>query len=429
MIEEKKYPVKKILYIGPYPPQKNGIADYAWSFKQHLEEAGFKVTLFRGNEKKWMIFSVRTFLREYRMFYRIIKRGNYDIIHIESGGSLGREFFLMAFASIVKGASKLAITVHDPPTLIDLRFLGKFFLGIKRFQGIGRILLSPLLFIPRAFFLDFMLRPIRLVLHLLIYRRADNFFVLTVRGLVSINELYRVGWKVSVIPHGKLEYKGQTSKTDNLFLGKKPDKTLIGMIGFIAPSKGIEIFLEALQHIVIARPDLINLLEVWICGGVASGGDMVYLEYIANIVGVFKRRYGMDINMKGHIPDKAMNNLLSRIDILVITARRIKIFPTSGSLIRGMAAGKAVVVSNVRGYADEIIHGKTGLLFNEDSRHLANQLVMLLDNPSLRNELGKNAMAHIEQEHSWPKIMQVVSEAYGKSGVKDTRNTKENFTP
>jgi glycosyltransferase involved in cell wall biosynthesis len=415
MIEEKKYSAKKILYIGPYPPQKNGIADYAWNFKKHLEEAGFNVTLSTGNEKEWVIFSIRTLFKEYRVFHKIIKRGEYDIIHIESGGSLGREFFLMFFASLIKGASKLVVTVHDPPSLIDLRFLGKYFLGIKRFKGIIRILLSPLLIIPRFLFLNFMVQPIRGALQLLIYHRVNIFFVLTVKGSASINNFYRIGRKVSVIPHGKLDYKGQTSGANNVPLRKNLGKTLIGIIGFIAPSKGIENFLASLKHIVNTRPDLINVMEVWICGGVASTGDTFYLQYISNRVEVFKHQYGIDINMKGHIPDEAMNDLLSLIDILVIPAQRIKIFPTSGSLIRGMAAGKAVVVSNVRGYADEIIHGETGLLFNEDPRHLANQLIMLLDNPSLRAELGKNAMNHIEQEHSWTKIMQLVSEAYFKS--------------
>lgn len=413
MIEEKKYPFK-ILYIGPYPPQKNGIADYAWNFRKHLAGEGFKVTLLRGNEKKWAIFSVRTLLKAYRALYKIIKKGKYEIIHIESGGSLGREFFLMAFACIVKGPSKLAITVHDPPTLIDVRFLGKFFLGIKRFQGISRILLSPLLFIPRSLFLDFVIRPIRFALHFLVYHKANIFFVLTMEGLKSIHEAYRVDGKIRVIPHGRLEYRESNSDSSNLLL-KKPGKTLIGMIGFIAPSKGIEIFLNALKHIVIERPDLMTVLEVWICGGVASGGDMVYLDQIVNIVEMFHHRYGLDISMKGHIPDKDMNDMLSHIDILVIAARRSKIFPTSGSLIRGMASGKAVVVSNVRGYPSEIVHGKTGMLFNEDASHLADQLIMLLDNPLLRNELGKNAMAHIEQEHSWPKIMRLVSEAYAKN--------------
>lgn len=402
----------KILYVAPYPPCRNGIADYAWNFNKNLIEAGIETTILFEDEKEWSKFSIVKLFREYRKLRTIVKSNKYSVIHIESGGSLIREFFFSFFLSrIIKDSPKLAITVHDPPTLIDTDFLGKFFLGLKRKKA--KTIISLLLIAIKPLYLKF-IKGIISWMHQSIYNKVHVVFTFTRKGIISINNSFWVGRKVKVIPHGELAStkKITTKSNSTILLEKNPEKTVIAMLGFIAPGKGIETFLESISYFVPRlRPDLRNSFEAWICGGITNERDANYHDYINEIVKA-TNHWGGNISMKGFIPEESMDSFLSQIDILVVPTQSTAIFPTSGSLIRGMAAGKAIVVSDVRGYDHEIIDGKTGLLFNGSSRQLSSKLFRLLINPSLRIELGNNARNHIKQTHSWPIIIHLVSKAY-----------------
>jgi len=64
---------------------------------------------------------------------------------------------------------------------------------------------------------------------------------------------------------------------------------------------------------------------------------------------------------------------------------------TSLSCLEAMAAGNAVIATNIGGLTDLVIHGFNGLLMEPSVPGLREALSLLCDNPELRNQLGKNA--------------------------------------
>jgi phosphatidylinositol alpha-1,6-mannosyltransferase len=63
-----------------------------------------------------------------------------------------------------------------------------------------------------------------------------------------------------------------------------------------------------------------------------------------------------------------------------------------------MAAGRAVVATNVGGASEAIVEGETGHLVNAgDDRAMAERLISLLRDPEKRRTLGVNGRRRIEQ--------------------------------
>ena len=64
---------------------------------------------------------------------------------------------------------------------------------------------------------------------------------------------------------------------------------------------------------------------------------------------------------------------------------------TSLSLLEAMAAGCAVVATNVGGLTDIVLDGYNGLLIQPDENELHKAICRLIENPSLRHQLAHNA--------------------------------------
>ncbi len=81
-------------------------------------------------------------------------------------------------------------------------------------------------------------------------------------------------------------------------------------------------------------------------------------------------------------------------------------------LLEAMAMGKPVVASNIEGYASVVTHGVDGLLVPpRDTEALAQTLVSLLNDSSLRQQMGTRGRAKA-LEHSWERIARDVMGYY-----------------
>ena len=81
-------------------------------------------------------------------------------------------------------------------------------------------------------------------------------------------------------------------------------------------------------------------------------------------------------------------------------------------LLEAMAIGKPVVASNIEGYANVITHGVDGLLVPpKDKRLLAQALISLLSDASLRQQMGANGILKAKR-YSWENIAQKILSYY-----------------
>ena len=77
-----------------------------------------------------------------------------------------------------------------------------------------------------------------------------------------------------------------------------------------------------------------------------------------------------------------------------------------------MACGKPVVATHIDGYASLLAHGEEGLLVPpRDEESLARALLSLLDDKSLRNQMGAEGRIKAEK-YSWANVAHQVMDYY-----------------
>lgn len=79
------------------------------------------------------------------------------------------------------------------------------------------------------------------------------------------------------------------------------------------------------------------------------------------------------------------------------------------AVLEAMACALPVVVSNVTGNSDIVKENETGLLYDKgDVEMLAENMALVMNNPSMASTLGQSARKYVQEHHSW----EVVASAY-----------------
>ncbi len=233
-----------------------------------------------------------------------------------------------------------------------------------------------------------------------IVNRSTNLIVLneTTRSLVK---RYGVPSKIiKVIPHGCPDLPMVSSAKVKPALGLK-NKVVLSTFGLLSKGKGIE-------HVIQALPEIIKK------------------EYriIYNIIGVthpqIKREDGENyrnallkmakaLRVRGHV--KFINRFLSKPELYnYLQATDVYITPypspnqvSSGTLSYALAAGKAVV-STPYLHAKEALSEDRGMLCNfNDSASIAEKVIEIIENKSLRRSLEQNAYNY-SRKFTWPLV-------------------------
>jgi glycosyltransferase involved in cell wall biosynthesis len=186
---------------------------------------------------------------------------------------------------------------------------------------------------------------------------------------------------------------------DSSLLRKKLGLTglTIGYLGRISRSKGIITLLNAFKNITLQN---INLLVV------GDGPDSHLLDKYRTMRGT--------VFVRGLRPQDVAD-YLNCMDILVcpsVTVRRWK-EQFGRAIVEAMACGLAVIGSD-SGAIPEIL-GDAGLIFNErDVTGLTRKLITLIENETLRRELGKKARERVIANYAPVKISEKYMKFYQK---------------
>ena len=79
-------------------------------------------------------------------------------------------------------------------------------------------------------------------------------------------------------------------------------------------------------------------------------------------------------------------------------------FDTFGLVpLESMACGVPVIALNVAGYRETIKNKETGFLIDFNAKEIAEKIIYLLENPVIREEIGKNGRKWIEENWTWKK--------------------------
>jgi glycosyltransferase involved in cell wall biosynthesis len=179
----------------------------------------------------------------------------------------------------------------------------------------------------------------------------------------------------------------------------------IGAAAKLIPIKKINHLIEAIN--ILVNKNNIKNLKVHIAGNGPMIKDLVKMAEDYNL-----KKY---IEFYGHINN--MVHFYNNIDCLVIPSMSEGFSLVS---VEAQAMEIPVVASNVKGLNETIEDSKTGFLFEYGNiSDLVNKLLLLINNPTLKKEMGKRAALRVKNRFSAQlmanKYMEVYKRLHEKS--------------
>ena len=177
-----------------------------------------------------------------------------------------------------------------------------------------------------------------------------------------------------------------------------PNSFVIGNVSHFRPEKGYDVFFNAIQEIKPYIPDL----RVMAVGG---GGKL--LTHFKNVVA--KAGLSEVVFFTGYVPN--VLDYVSLMDVCCLTPISNEGF--SNAILEHMAMGKAVIATDVGGNREAICHGESGIIIPaNDVKALADAIINLYKNPTLRKSLGANARLRVEREFTIQKMITQMEKFY-----------------
>lgn len=215
----------------------------------------------------------------------------------------------------------------------------------------------------------------------------------SVKNYVSLTE-WVPSKKISVIlnplPRKRFE-EGTKTILSKEALSLKENQQIVGIVASISIVKDHETFLRAARLIIEQKPETKFLLVGLIFPG--------RKEKINSLV----KKLGLEASVL--LTGEHLNpiSLMRLFDVGVLSSKSEGL---SNTLIEYGAAGIPTVATDVGGNSEIVIHDQTGLIVPKESPEKMSQAILhFLDNPELREKMGKEAKKRISQVFDESKII------------------------
>lgn len=209
---------------------------------------------------------------------------------------------------------------------------------------------------------------------------------------------------IHVVPNGVNSKKfspRQKSKKLMKELSLDDADLVIGFVGILRPWHGIDMLLDAFKTL---HQEFNNCKLLLV-------GDGPIQEEIENIIG--KNGLKDSVKISGRIPHAEVADYISLFDIAV--SPRATFYASPMKIIEYLALQKAVVAPNMANIRDLIKHGENGLLFEvENAESMYQSIKELIQNKTLRIEMGQRALLSVENRLNWMNNACFVLEEYKK---------------
>lgn len=175
-------------------------------------------------------------------------------------------------------------------------------------------------------------------------------------------------------------------------------KVVLGFIGTFGQWHGAENIVLAYGKFLEEHPEYKKNTVLFMIG---DGLRMGEVKKHINHFGISE-----NVVLTGLVPQKAGANYMAACDILINATvpnpDGSEFFGSPTKLFEYMALGKAIICSNMAQMAEIIEHNVTGYLVEPGSiPSLAGAMEVLINNPGLREKLGKNARNKVVSKHTW----------------------------
>jgi len=225
---------------------------------------------------------------------------------------------------------------------------------------------------------------------------------------IATNESY----KEIALTRGKMKETRVTvirsgPKPERLIIGsgnvkyKKGKKYLIGYLGVIGEQEGIDLLLEAFKILLQKRNDV----QLAIVGGGTSLNSLIALSKEMHLEN--------DVDFYGRVPDELLLDVLNTADVCVNPDKPTAMnnLSTMNKIMEYMALKKPIVQFDLK---EGKFSAQKASLYAKDVEDFALKLDMLLDDETLRKEMGEYGYNRILHELSWEYESGKLVELYSK---------------
>ncbi|MDP3423224.1 MAG: glycosyltransferase [Burkholderiaceae bacterium] len=183
----------------------------------------------------------------------------------------------------------------------------------------------------------------------------------------------------------------------------------IGTVKSLKPVYGIDTLIRTFallrQSLQACDPATVQSLRLRIVGG---GPQQAELAQLAKTLGVEQVT-----DFVGQVPHSQVPHELAQLDIYVALSRSESF---GVAAIEAGAMSLPVVVSDVGGLPEVVVHEKTGLVVPaDDPAAAAYALQRLVQDVTLRQRLGRAGQLHVEHNYGWPACVQSMIKVYEKT--------------
>jgi glycosyltransferase involved in cell wall biosynthesis len=241
----------------------------------------------------------------------------------------------------------------------------------------------------------------------LLYNKANRITTVSNFCKREVSEIYGVPEeRIDVIPNGvRIDFFKQCSKNekDKIMEQYNFEKALL----FIKPipRKGLHLLIRALPAILKEVPGL----KLLVVGGIST--NATYYKFCYNLS---QRFHVKDrVLFIGWVDDVDLPKYFTVASALVLPS----LYEASPiTVLESMACGTPVCASKGLGLSEIITDGKDGFLVDPtNATSLAEALITLLTDNSLRQRMSFNTRKKIERHYSWDYIAEQYLRAYNKT--------------
>ncbi len=186
-------------------------------------------------------------------------------------------------------------------------------------------------------------------------------------------------------------------------LGLEDATFVIGYVGSIVGYEGLDDLVTAFAQVLEYQPQSRLLI-------VGDGNAFVSLQRQAQSLGLEDK-----IRFTGKVSFNEVARYYSLLDVIALPRKLFKVCQLVSPLkpVEAMAMGIPLVVSDVQALKEMVTPGETGLVHTSgDPNSLAEQLLVLANNPSLRQQLAQAAYADMQTNRTWNKVAGDIEAVY-----------------
>lgn len=207
--------------------------------------------------------------------------------------------------------------------------------------------------------------------------------------------------KLIIVPNGIDLQRFHRVKVPEETRKQYQDKLVLGYIGRLLPSKGIDVLIKAAYRLKMRGYQVKILI----------GGKGPFLSYLRDLAK--EKNLEKEIEFLGFIPENKLNLYYSLFDIFVLSSVQKDILGgfTPESEAFGLVLGEAmacetpVIASRVGGVPAWIKDNENGLLFTPgDDAELAQGIVRLATDKKFASEMAQRAKKILQEQYSIDKI-------------------------